>query len=188
MALHAASEPQAEAAGAPLLSPDELYAPYGGLAAYQAQMEAAMAVLIAPPPLPLPGAAGAAAGALDWVNRKQHARILKRREARARAELANKTVKARKPYLYESRHRHAANRQRNGNGKFLKRGEQAAPRAEEAVQELPQQLPAAAPLPLLPPAAPAELPPPPAAPAEPPPMPEEPSAAQPIRSAFLLGS
>ncbi|EMD37463.1 hypothetical protein CERSUDRAFT_114103 [Gelatoporia subvermispora B] len=66
-----------------------------------------------------------------YVNAKQYYRILKRRVARQRLAELHRLSTQRKPYLHESRHKHAMRRPRGPGGRFLTAEEIAAQKAHQ---------------------------------------------------------
>lgn len=73
-----------------------------------------------------------------FVNAKQYHRILKRREARLKLEASGRIVKRQK-YLHESRHKHAVNRSREGDGRFKLIKKESNESSSSSSQDLNEQ-------------------------------------------------
>ncbi|KAL4563763.1 hypothetical protein LXL04_027808 [Taraxacum kok-saghyz] len=99
-----------------------LYTPYGSQPIIQPHI-----IQITPARVPLP--VDLSEDGPIYVNAKQYHGILRRRQIRAKLEAQNKLVKNRRPYLHESRHKHALNRVRGSGGRFLptKKPQQSKP-------------------------------------------------------------
>ncbi|KAM7274503.1 hypothetical protein ACFE04_016369 [Oxalis oulophora] len=96
---------------------------YGGIYSAYGPQTAVQPLMVGISPVRVPLPLELSEDGPIYVNAKQYHGILRRRQSRAKLEAQNKLVKARKPYLHESRHLHALNRVRGVGGRFLSKKE-----------------------------------------------------------------
>ncbi|KNA17105.1 hypothetical protein SOVF_083180 isoform A [Spinacia oleracea] len=74
-----------------------------------------------------------------YVNPKQYHGILRRRKMRAKEGMKNRSTKD-KPYVHESRHRHACRRARGAGGRFLNTKNHENEKSKEETKKISEQL------------------------------------------------
>lgn len=127
------------AVSAPLQVPEAVKAPEPASAAPHAMAAAAAAAFSQYPPgmvFTSPDTAAVMDDQPTYVNPKQYARILKRRESRKKQTGTDVTsyTPRKRSYMHESRHKHAMARRRGPGGRFLSKEER-----EELAKKLKEQ-------------------------------------------------